>query len=75
MKANNLVFFKFKYEDLLMDDRLTGSILIILGLLIAGLGGTMSNVLLAVFYIVGFLMAFVGLGFLLKYRRASLQQD
>ena len=58
-----------------MDDRLTGSILIILGLLIAGLGGTMSNVLLAVFYIVGFLMAFVGLGLLLKYRRASLQQD
>ena len=58
-----------------MDDRLIGSILIILGLLIAGLGGTMSNVLLAVFYIVGFLMAFVGLGFLLKYRKSTLQED
>ncbi len=58
-----------------MDDRLIGSILIILGLLIAGLGGTMSNVLLTVFYIVGFLMAFVGLGFLLKYRKSTLQED
>ncbi|MHA2111738.1 MAG: hypothetical protein ACXAC6_14325 [Candidatus Hodarchaeales archaeon] len=58
-----------------MDDRLIGSILIIFGLLIAGLGGTMSNVFLAVFYIVGFLMAFVGLGFLLKYRKSTLQGD
>ena len=58
-----------------MDDRLIGSILIVIGLLIAGLGGTMSNVLLAVFYIVGFLMAFVGLGFLLKYRKSSLQEE
>jgi hypothetical protein len=58
-----------------MDDRLIGSILIIFGLLIAGLGGTMSNVLLTVFYIVGFLMAFVGLGFLLKYRKSTLQED
>ena len=58
-----------------MDDRLIGSILIIFGLLIAGLGGTMSNVLLAVFYIVGFLMAFVGLGFLLKYRKSTLRED
>lgn len=46
-----------------------GSILIIFGLLLAGLGGTMSTALLAVFYIVGFLMAFVGIGFFLKYRK------
>lgn len=58
-----------------MDDRITGSILIFFGLLIAGLGGTMSNIFLAVFYIVGFLMAFVGLGFLIKYRKAKLQED
>ena len=58
-----------------MDDRLIGSMLIIFGLLIAGLGGTMNNVLLTVFYIVGFLMAFVGLGFLLKYRKSTLQED
>ena len=58
-----------------MDDRFIGSMLIIFGLLLAGLGGTMSNVLLAVFYIVGFLMAFVGLGFLLKYRKSTLQED
>ena len=58
-----------------MDDRLIGSVLIVVGLLIAGLGGTMSNVLLAVFYILGFLVAFVGLGFLLKYRKANLQED
>lgn len=58
-----------------MDDRVTGAILIFFGLLIAGLGGTMSNIFLAVFYIVGFLMAFVGLGFLLKYRKAKLQEE
>lgn len=58
-----------------MDDRLLGSGLIVIGLLIAGLGGTMSNVLLAIFYIVGFLMAFVGLGLLLKYRKARLRED
>ncbi len=58
-----------------MDDRLIGSILIIFGLVIAGLGGTMSNVLLAVFYIIGFLLAFVGLGFFLKYRKSTLQED
>jgi hypothetical protein len=58
-----------------MDDRLIGSILIIFGLLIAGLGGTMSNALLTVFYIVGFLMAFVGLGFFLKYRKSTLLED
>jgi len=59
-----------------MDDRVIGSILIFLGLFIAaGLGGTMSDVSAAVFYIVGFLMAFVGLGLLLKYRKAKLQEE
>ena len=54
-----------------MDDRIIGSALIIVGLLIAGLGGTMSSALLAIFYIVGFLTAFAGLGFFLKYRKRS----
>ena len=54
-----------------MDDRIIGSFLIIVGLLLAGLGGTMSSALLAIFYIVGFLTAFAGLGFFLKYRKQS----
>ena len=59
-----------------MDDRLTGSLLIFLGLLIAtGLGGTMSDIYAAVFYIVGFLMAFLGLGLLLKYRKRILSVE
>ena len=59
-----------------MDDRVIGSILIFVGLFIAaGLGGTMSDIFSAVFYIVGFLMAFAGLGFLLKYRKAKLQEE
>ncbi|MFX0085606.1 MAG: hypothetical protein ACFFAU_08025 [Candidatus Hodarchaeota archaeon] len=55
-----------------MDYRLIGSFLIIAGLLLAGLGGTMSTIEQAVFYIVGFLMAFVGLGFFIAYRRNQL---
>jgi uncharacterized RDD family membrane protein YckC len=55
-----------------MDYRLIGSILIIVGLLLAGLGGTMSTFVQAIFYIVGFLMAFVGLGFFITYRRNQL---
>ena len=59
-----------------MDDRVIGSILIFFGLFIAaGLGGTMSTIFAAIFYIVGFLMAFVGLGLLLKYRKAKLQEE
>ena len=59
-----------------MDDRVIGSILNFLGLFIAaGLGGTMSTIFAAIFYIVGFLMAFVGLGLLLKYRKAKLQEE
>ncbi|MHA2307470.1 MAG: hypothetical protein ACXACU_18985 [Candidatus Hodarchaeales archaeon] len=52
-----------------MDERLTGSILIIIGLTIAGFGGTMSSIEQVIFYIIGFLMAFVGLGFFIKYRK------
>jgi hypothetical protein len=59
-----------------MDDRLTGAILIFLGLFVAtGLGGTMSNIYAAIFYIAGFLMAFLGLGLLLKYRKAKLIKE
>ena len=59
-----------------MGHRLTGSILIFFGLFIAaGLGGTMSDINAAIFYIMGFLMAFVGLGLLLKYRKAKLQEE
>ncbi len=54
-----------------MDDRITGSILVITGLLIAGLGGSMSTIEQAIEYAVGFLMAFVGLGFFIRYRRKN----
>ena len=49
-----------------MDDRIIGGFLIIIGLAIAGFGGTMSTVGSAFFYIVGFLVAFAGLGFFVK---------
>ena len=55
-----------------MDYRLIGSILIVVGLLLAGLGGTMSTIEQAFFYIGGFLMAFAGLGFFIAYRRHKL---
>jgi hypothetical protein len=52
-------------------DLLIGSLLIIIGLLIAvGLGGTMSDITAAFYYIIGFLIAFSGLGLLLKYRKS-----
>jgi len=54
-----------------MDDRITGSILVIVGLLIAGLGGSMSTIQEAFAYAIGFLMAFVGLGFFIRYRRKN----
>lgn len=54
-----------------MDDRIIGAALIIIGLSIAGFGGTMSTIVQAIFYVVGFLTAFAGLGFLLKYYRKS----
>ena len=51
-----------------------GAALIIIGLAIAGFGGTMSTVGSAIFYIVGFLVAFAGLGFFVKnYRNSSLE--
>ncbi|MFX1517873.1 MAG: hypothetical protein ACFFC6_16350 [Promethearchaeota archaeon] len=56
-----------------MDNRIIGAILIIIGLIIAGSGGTMSTVASAIFYIVGFLVAFAGLGILVtSHRKASL---
>ncbi|MHA1941829.1 MAG: hypothetical protein ACXACP_10960 [Candidatus Hodarchaeales archaeon] len=57
-----------------MDDRIIGSFLIIFGLFLAGFGGTMSSALTAIYYIVGFLIAFIGIGFFLKYRK-SLKLD
>ena len=54
-----------------MDDRIVGAGLVIIGLTIAGLGGTMSTVESAISYIVGFLVAFAGLGFFVKYHRKS----
>ena len=57
-----------------MDDRVIGAGLIIIGLSIAGLGGTMSSILYAIFYSVGFLIAFAGLGFFLKYYRKSSKE-
>ncbi|MHA1995353.1 MAG: hypothetical protein ACW97Z_12495 [Candidatus Hodarchaeales archaeon] len=54
-----------------MYDLLIGSVLIIIGLLIAGFGGTMSTAISAVYYIFGFLTAFAGLGFFLKYRKST----
>ncbi len=59
-----------------MGDRLNGIILIVIGLSIAGLGGTMSDIMYAVFYIVGFLTAFTGLGFFIKYyRKTTIKED
>ena len=52
-----------------MDDRITGSFFVIVGLLIAGFGGSMSTIEQAIAYAVGFLIAFVGLGFFIRYRR------
>lgn len=54
-----------------MDDRIIGAALVIIGLSIAALGGTMSSWEYAIYYIVGFLTAFAGLGFFIKYYRIS----
>ncbi|MFW9903080.1 MAG: hypothetical protein ACFFFH_01995 [Candidatus Thorarchaeota archaeon] len=54
-----------------MNDRIIGAALIIIGLAIAGFGGTMSTIERAIFYIVGFLVAFAGLGFFVKYKRKT----
>ena len=54
----------------MVDNRLSGSLLIVFGLIIAGFGGTMGTLQVALFYIIGFLMAFTGLGLLLKEYRS-----
>jgi hypothetical protein len=58
-----------------MDDRIIGASLIIIGLLIAGFGGTMSTGIEAVFYIVGMLIALVGGGFFVKYYRRRTRDN
>lgn len=51
-----------------MDDRILGSILIIVGIVTAAsFGRTMSTPIEAAFYIGGFFIAFIGLGLLAKY--------
>ncbi len=54
----------------MVDNRFTGSFLIVFGLILAGYGGTMSTWEVALFYIIGFLIAFIGLGLLLKEYRS-----
>lgn len=54
-----------------MDDRLLGAALIIIGLSIAGFGGTMGDIISALFYIIGFLIAFAGLGLFVKYWKST----
>ncbi|MFX1282298.1 MAG: hypothetical protein ACFFB5_01530 [Promethearchaeota archaeon] len=54
-----------------MDDRLIGAVLIIIGLIIFGSGGTMSTFVEVIFYISGPFIAFVGLGFLIKHQRKT----
>ncbi|MHA1214471.1 MAG: hypothetical protein ACTSR2_02195 [Candidatus Hodarchaeales archaeon] len=53
-----------------MDNRLSGSILIVVGLFIAGFGGTAGDFTSSIYYVIGFLIAFVGLGLFLKYWKA-----
>lgn len=54
-----------------MADRLIGALLIIIGLAMAGFGGTMSSIAEVIFYAGGFLTALVGGGFFVKYYRRS----
>ncbi len=58
-----------------MDDRILGGSLIIIGLIIAGFGGTMSDIISAIFYIVGFLIAFAGLGLFVKYWKSMTRKE
>lgn len=55
----------------MVKDLVVGAALIIFGLLMAGFGGTMNDWTRALFYIVGFVVAFIGLGILLKYYRKT----
>jgi hypothetical protein len=55
-----------------VDERIIGSVLIVVGLFIWGFGGTMSTALQAIFYISGALLALIGGGiFAIHYRRKS----
>jgi hypothetical protein len=54
-----------------LKDLIVGAALVIVGLLMAGFGGTIGDWTSALFYIIGFLIAFVGLGLLLKYYRKT----
>jgi len=58
-----------------MDDRIIGSVLIIIGLSVAGFGGTMGDISSAFFYIIGFLIAFAGLGLFIKYWKATTRTE
>jgi hypothetical protein len=58
-----------------MTDRIIGTFLIIIGLAIAGFGGTMSTISETVFYIVGMLTALVGGGFFVKYYKRSSKEN
>ncbi|MFX0050627.1 MAG: hypothetical protein ACFFAJ_04760 [Candidatus Hodarchaeota archaeon] len=59
-----------------MDERIIGSILIVVGLIIWGFGGTMSTAIQAIFYISGALLALVGGGFFaIHYRRKSERKE
>ena len=57
-----------------MDDRIIGAALIIIGLPIAALGGTMKTLVEAFLYAGGFLIAFVGLGFFAKYYKKTTKE-
>ncbi|WP_455140255.1 hypothetical protein [Candidatus Hodarchaeum mangrovi] len=58
-----------------MDERILGGFLIIIGLFLAGFGGTAGDVISAFFYIVGFLIAFAGLGLFLKYWKSHSSRN
>jgi uncharacterized membrane protein YiaA len=54
-----------------MDLRLIGIIMIIIGLFMAGFGGTMSSIYQTVFYIVGFVLALAGAGLIFRYYKRA----
>ena len=54
-----------------MDQRIIGAFLVVIGLSIAGFGGTMGDWRQAIFYIVGLLMALVGAVVFRKYYQSS----
>lgn len=59
-----------------MDERLIGTILIVIGLITAGVfGGTMSDIFSAFMYIFGFIIAFAGLYYWLRWYRANNERS